>query len=126
MSTLNLTQATKYNFKVMQNQTFDALLTFVDEATGDPINLLGATILMSVRLQNGCLPCTINEQSTNLVYKQDFVPIITGANNNQLQFNTIVQLVHAIYKYDLLVIFPTGEQKYFLYGDFTVNRTYTE
>lgn len=126
MPTLNVTQTTRYNFKVMQNQTFDALLTFVDENTGDPINLAGSTIRMSVRLQSGCLPCTVNEQSTNIVYKQDFIPTITGVNSNQLQFNEIVQVVHAIYKYDILIIYPDGEQKYLLNGDFIVNRTYTE
>lgn len=125
---LDATVAKRLDITVKQGQTFDAVLTFLDSA-GAAISLAGATAKMSVRKQAGCEDDCIwcaGETSFDLIYKQDFEPIVTGANNNQLTFNDTIKLSPGNYKYDLLVEFAGGDKLYFLYGTFKSRRSYTK
>lgn len=127
MPTLDTTIAVKFDFTVKQNQTFNPLLTFVDDNSA-PIDLTDAIIKMSVR-QKGCGcddACNPYSNSFNQVYKQDFVPFVTGVANNQLQFNDIIYLAKGMYAYDMLVVWPSGEQQYYLKGNFKVEKSYTD
>lgn len=127
MPTLNTTIAVKYDFTVKQNQTFNPLITFVDDDS-NPIDLTGASIKMSVRTNScGCNDeCSPYNNNFNQVYKQDFLPGITGAFSNQLQFDDIIKLAAGRYVYDLLIVWPTGEQQYYLKGGFKVEKSYTD
>jgi hypothetical protein len=128
MATLNTTIAVKYDFVVKQNQTFNPLLTFTEDDDDTPIDLTGATVKMSVRekicgCNHGCSPY---DSSFNQVYKQDFTPTITGVDNNQLQFDDLIELARGQYVYDLLIVWPNGEQQYYLKGNFKVEKSYTD
>lgn len=126
MSTqLDASIAKKLDFTVKQNQTFNPLLTFTDNA-GAPISLAGASAKLSVRSQ-GCHTCGCDGDTPfDLVYKQDFYADIVGASNNQLQFDSIVELSPGLFKYDLLIEFASGERQYFLAGSFRVKKSYTQ
>lgn len=127
MPTLNTTIAVKYDFVVKQNQTFNPLLTFLND-DNTPVDFTGAGIKLSVRQKAGCaIPCGCNGDSNfNQVYKQDFFPGITGAYNNQLEFGDIVLLAKGNYVYDMLVVWPSGEQQYYLKGNFKVEKSYAD
>lgn len=127
MASIDTTIAVKFDITVKQNQTFNPLITFIDD-NNDPIDLTGTTIKLSVRLKNGLCQneCSVNNSSFNQVYKQDFYPQITGAFNNQIQFNDIILLAHGIYVYDMLVVWPNGEQQYYLRGPFKVQKSYAD
>lgn len=127
MPTLDTTIAVKFDFVVKQNQTFNPLFTFLD-AAGLPIDLTGALIKLSVRRKacdcdDECSPYNI---SFNQTYKQDFVPQVTGISNNQLRFNDIIYLAKGQYVYDMLVVWPGGEQQYYLKGNFKVEKSYAD
>jgi hypothetical protein len=123
---LDTTIAVKFDFTAKQNQTFNPLLTFVND-DDTPINLSGTIIKMSVRLKHGLCNtgCDPFDSNFNQVYKQDFEPEVTGADNNKIQFNDIIYLAHGLYTYDLLIIWPSGERQYYLKGNFKVERSYT-
>lgn len=127
MSTqLDASIAKKLDFTVKQNQTFNPLLTFTDNA-GAPVSLAGASAKLSVRSQGCCNTCGCDgETPFDLVYKQDFYATIVGVGNNQLQFDSIIELSPGNYKYDLLIEFNTGERQYFLTGSFKVKKSYTQ
>jgi len=127
MPTLDTTIAVKFDFTTKQNQTFDPLLTFTDD-DGAPIDLTGAIAKMSVRSKNcGChTGCDVWDNNFNQVYKQDFAPVVTGVDNNQLQFNDVIELSRGNYVYDLLIVWPSGEKQYYLKGNFKVEKSYTD
>lgn len=128
MPTLDTSIAVKFDFIVKQNQTFNPLLTFTDDVN-EPIDFTGAQVKMSVREKyrhGGCAPCGINDSNFNQAYKQDFAPTVTGVDNNQLQFSGLINLAHGHYVYDLLVVWPNGEQQYYLRGNFKVQKSYTD
>lgn len=127
MPTLNTTIAVKFDFVVKQNQTFNPLLTFLDDDDA-PIDFTGATIKLSVREKHcGCHSgCNPYDNSFNQVYKQDFVPNVVGASNNQLQFDDIIDLARGLYVYDMLIVWPSGEQQYYLKGTFKVEKSYSD
>lgn len=126
-NTIDASVAKRFDFIVKQNQTFNPLLTFTD-STGAPVSLAGATAKLSVRMQAGCnSSCGCDgETPFDLVYKQDFYATVIGVSNNQLQFDDLIKLSPDLYKYDLLIEFNTGEQKYFLTGTFKVKKSYTQ
>lgn len=128
MPELNTTIAVTYDFIVKQNQTFNPVLTFLhDDDT--PVDFTGAAIKMSVREKTGCgcgHGCSPYDSNFNQVYKQDFTPGIAGADSNQLQFDDIIYLAPGKYVYDLLVVWPSGEQQYYLKGKFKVEKSYTD
>lgn len=125
---LDATVAKRFDITVFQNQSFDAVLTFLD-SDAQPISIAGGVAKMSVRKQAGCdddcAPCS-GDTPFDLVYKQDFSPIVTGLNNNQVAFDDVILLSPGNYKYDLLVEFASGYKLYFLYGTFKVKRSYTD
>lgn len=127
MATLNTTIAVKFDFVVKQNQTFNPLLTFLDDGDA-PIDFTGAAIKLSVR-EKGCgcrSGCDAGNSDYNQVYKQDFTPGITGASSNQLQFDDLIMLAKGNYVYDMLVVWPGGEQQYYLKGSFKVEKSYAD
>ncbi len=128
MPTLNTTIAVKWDFVVKQNQTFNPLLTFVD-VNDDPIDFSGAIIKLSVREKNGCGcggGCSAYDSNFNQVHKQDFIPQVVGVDNNQLQFEDVIELAKGSYVYDMLVVWPTGEKQYYLKGSFKVEKSYAD
>lgn len=124
-NTLNATIAKNFSFEVKQNQTFDPLLTFTDDA-GMPISLAGSYAKLSVREDDCGCTTSCDTQTFNLLYKQDFYGTVTGVGNNKLQFDDIIKLSPGRYKYDLLVTFPSGDNRYFLTGTFKVRKSYTQ
>lgn len=127
MPILNTTIAVKFDFVVKQNQTFNPLLTFLDDNDA-PIDFTGAEIKLSVR-EKGCgcrSGCDAGTGDYNQVHKQDFVPTITGASNNQLQFEDIIFLAKGNYMYDMIVLWPSSEQQYYLKGSFKVEKSYAD
>lgn len=123
---LDASVAKRLDITVKQNQTFNATITVLDDA-GVAINLTGADVKMSVRQQTcgggGCYDFAFD--SFDLVYKQDFVPTITGGSMNVLEFFDVVKLTDGIYKYDLLVEYPSTLKQYILTGTFKVKKSYT-
>lgn len=125
MPTLNTTIAVKFDFVVKQNQTFNPLLTFLDDSDV-PIDFTGTEIKLSVREKRcGCNSgCGAGDSNYNQVHKQDFTPTVTGASNNQLQFDSEVELAPGTYVYDMAVLWPNGEYQYYLKGSFKVEKSY--
>lgn len=128
MLTLNTTRAVRLDFVVKQNQTFNPSLTFTND-DDTPIDLSTALIKLSVRQKGACSrcePCGISDSNFNQVYKQDFVPTVTGGFNNVLQFDSLIDLAKGMYVYDMLVVWPSGEQQYYLKGNFKVEKSYSD
>lgn len=127
MSQLDASIAKRFDITVKQNQTFDAILTFLD-SDGEPVALSGIA-KMSVRKEDCCGGCDCDNEIRNtpfdLIYKQDFSPSITGLNSNQLAFEDLIILSPGNYKYDLLIEFQNGYREYFLFGTFKVKKSYT-
>lgn len=123
---LDATIAKRFDITVKQNQTFNAVITILDDS-GGPVNLNGATVKMSIRQQNcGCnVGCGDNDFAFNFKYKQDMIPSIGGGSSNVLTFFDVVQLEAGLYKYDLLVQYPNTLKQYFLTGNFKVKKSYT-
>jgi len=122
---LDATIAKRFDITVKQNQTFDPVLTFIDE-DNIGIDLLGATIKLSVRHQNGCeTTCGCNGDTPfEFIYKQDFYGTIGGSENNVVSFNDTILLSEGVYKYDMIIVFADNTQKYFLTGTFRVKKSY--
>jgi hypothetical protein len=128
MPELNTTLAVNFDFVVKQNQTFNPLLTFLHD-DDSPVDFTGTTIKLSVREKDGCgcnRGCSPHDTNFNQVYKQDFVPNITGSGDNELQFDDVIELAPGKYVYDMLVVWPDGEQQYYLKGKFKVEKSYTD
>jgi hypothetical protein len=127
MANLDASIAKRFDITVKQGQSFDAVLTFLDD-DAQPISLAGGTAKMSVRQTaspNDDCGC-IGDTPFDAIYKQDFSPTVTGINNNQLAFDDTILLSPGRYKYDLVVEFLTGYTLYFLYGTFKVLKSYTK
>lgn len=116
--------AKKFDFIVKQNQTFNPEITVLDNSN-NPFNMNDATVKMSIRDDKcGCdVGC---DENFDLVYKQDFIPTITGTDFNVLEFFDTVKLSVGIYKYDLLAEYQNGLKMYLLTGSFRVKKSYTK
>jgi hypothetical protein len=125
---LDATVAKRLDISVRQGQTFNAIITLLNDS-GGPINIEGATVKMSVRQGNDCGAHSCSDQAFSLdfnqVYKQDFIPEIGGGNHNVLQFFQDVILADGNYKYDLLIEYPNELKQYILFGTFKVKKSYT-
>lgn len=123
---IDATIAKKLDITVKQNQTFNAVLTFID-ADNTPIDLSGAIVKLSVRQDAlcGCEFGCAGDSPFEAVYKQDFEGSISGADNNIVTFDDIIKLSPGTYKYDMLIVFPDESKKYFLTGNWRVKRSYT-
>ena len=122
---LDATIAKRYDITVKQNQTFNPIMTLLDDS-GGPINLDGSSVKMSIRQSEcGCnVGCDAFDQFS-IVHSQDMTPQIGGASMNVLQFFDTIVLSPGSYKYDLLVEYPSGLKQYILTGIFRVKKSYT-
>lgn len=126
MINFDATIAKRLDISVKQNQTFNAIITILDDQ-GSPFNLSDSIVKISIRQNNCCCDNGCNEfDGFDIITSQDLIPTITGDGFNELEFFDTIRLSPGIYKYDMLAQFQSGLKIYLLTGTFKVKKSYTK
>ena len=105
-----------YNIRPQRRADFPLDVTFKD-GNGDPINLTGWTVLASV---------WTTDRATKL---GDFTVTVTSAANGQvnlkLPYAVTTNLSASEYRYDVMLVAPSGLREYYLEGIVRPSEGYT-
>ncbi len=108
----------QYNIQIWRNDSW--MQTFAITADNVAVNLTGSTIEIQVRK-------TANATVADLTLKTGGNGItISGANNNQIVLNKVVNIPAGNYLYDMNVTFPSGLVKTYVWGTFLVQEDITK
>jgi hypothetical protein len=98
------------NFNVVESDTFEATITLRDKATGDPINLTGATCKMQVRTSYDAVDPPAMEFTTG------GGGMTVDGVNGKITLSKTVALAAGEYVYDLQVVFAGPITRTYLRG----------
>ena len=108
----------QYNIQIWRNDSW--MQTFAITADNVAVNLTGSTIEIQVRK-------TANATVADLTLKTGGNGItISGASNNQIVLNKVVNIAAGNYLYDMNVTFPSGLVKTYVWGTFLVQEDITK
>jgi hypothetical protein len=108
----------QYNIQIWRNDSW--MQTFAITADNVAVNLTGSTIEIQVRK-------TANATVADLTLKTGGNGItISGASNNQIVLNKVVNIPAGNYLYDMNVTFPSGLVKTYVWGTFLVQEDITK
>ena len=108
----------QYNIQIWRNDSW--MQTFAITADNIAVNLTGSTIEIQVRK-------TANASVADLTLKTGGNGItISGASNNQIVLNKVVNIAAGNYLYDMNVTFPSGLVKTYVWGTFLVQEDITK
>ncbi len=108
----------QYNIQIWRNDSW--MQTFAITADNVAVNLTGSTIEIQVRK-------TANASVADLTLKTGGNGItISGASNNQIVLNKVVNIAAGNYLYDMNVTFPSGLVKTYVWGTFLVQEDITK
>ena len=108
----------QYNIQIWRNDSW--MQTFAITADNIAVNLTGSTIEIQVRK-------TANASVAELTLKTGGNGItISGASNNQIVLNKVVNIAAGNYLYDMNVTFPSGLVKTYVWGTFLVQEDITK
>lgn len=100
----------KFDIKMWRNDTW--VEVFALTMNSSPISLLGATIY--IHIVKAC------ETTPALTLTNGSGITITGASNNQISVNKLINIAKGNYKWDLQVSYAGGVVKTYLEGEFNV------
>jgi len=103
----------QYNVKIWRNDSWSQTFAILADTT--PVDLSGSTILIQVRPTPASTTILLTLSNANSSIS------IGGTNRNQITLNKIVNVVAGSYVYDMMVTFPSGEVKTYLWGNFIVS-----
>ena len=107
-----------YNIQIWRNDTWSQV--FLLTANTVPISLVGADVKIQVRKKPNSTTAelTLTEANGGIT--------VGGANNNQITVNYPVSIAAGTYVYDMLVLFPSGNEKTYIWGNFIVYEDITK
>jgi hypothetical protein len=108
-----------YNIQIWRNDTWSQV--FLLTANTVPINLTGAEVEIQVRKRP-------NSETAELTLTELAGGGITvgGVNNNQITLNKQVDIAAGSYVYDMAILFPNGNEKTYIWGNFIVYEDITK
>jgi hypothetical protein len=108
-----------YNIQIWRNDTWSQV--FLLTANTVPISLVGAEVEIQVRKRpnSETAELTLTELAGGGI-------VVGGVNNNQITINKQVDIAAGTYVYDMVVLFPSGNEKTYIWGNFIVYEDITK
>lgn len=108
----------QYNVSIWRNDTWSQVLLIT--ANTVPVSLVGADVKIQVRKQPNSTTADMTLTETNGGIT------VGGTNNNQITINYPVNIAAGPYVYDMVVVFPSGNEKTYIWGNFIVYEDITK
>jgi hypothetical protein len=108
----------QYNVSIWRNDTWSQVLLIT--ANTLPVSLVGADVRIQVRKQPNSTTADMTLTETNGGIT------VGGTNNNQITINYPVNIAAGPYVYDMVVVFPSGNEKTYIWGNFIVYEDITK
>ncbi len=107
-----------YNIQIWRNDTWSQVLTLTANLV--PISLVGADVKIQIRKKP-------NSETAELTLTEANGAItVGGVNNNQITINYDITIAAGTYVYDMTVLFPNGNEKTYIWGNFIVYEDITK
>jgi hypothetical protein len=108
----------QYNISIWRNDTWSQVMVIT--ANEVPVSLVGAEVEIQVRKKPNSTDAemTLTEQNGGIT--------VGGVNNNQITINYPVDIAAGTYVYDMVVVFPNGNEKTYIWGNFIVYEDITK
>jgi hypothetical protein len=108
-----------YNIQIWRNDTWSQV--FLLTANTVPISLVGAEVEIQVRKRpnSETAELTLTELAGGGI-------VVGGVNNNQITINKQVDIAAGSYVYDMAILFPNGNEKTYIWGNFIVYEDITK
>jgi hypothetical protein len=108
----------QYNISIWRNDTWSQVMVIT--ANEVPVSLVGAEVEIQVRKKpnSDTAEMTLTEQNGGIT--------VGGVNNNQITINYPVDIAAGTYVYDMVVVFPNGNEKTYIWGNFIVYEDITK
>ncbi len=107
-----------YNIQIWQNDTWSQVLTLTANLV--PISLVGADVKIQIRKKPNSTNAELTLTETNGAIT------VGGVNNNQITINYKITIASGTYVYDMTVLFPNGNEKTYIWGNFIVYEDITK
>jgi hypothetical protein len=108
----------QYNISIWRNDTWSQVMVIT--ANDVPVSLVGSEVEIQVRKKpnSDTAEMTLTEQNGGVT--------VGGVNNNQITINYPVDIAAGPYVYDMVVVFPNGNEKTYIWGNFIVYEDITK
>ena len=108
----------QYNISIWRNDTWSQVMIIT--ANEVPVSLVGSEVEIQVRKKPNSTDAemTLTEQNGGIT--------VGGVNNNQITINYPVDIAAGTYVYDMVVVFPNGNEKTYIWGNFIVYEDITK
>lgn len=108
----------QYNISIWRNDTWSQVMVIT--ANDVPVSLVGAEVEIQVRKKPNSTDAemTLTEQNGGIT--------VGGVDNNQITINYPVDIAAGTYVYDMVVLFPNGNEKTYIWGNFIVYEDITK
>jgi hypothetical protein len=108
----------QYNISIWRNDTWSQVMVIT--ANEVPVSLVGSEVEIQVRKKPNSTDAemTLTEQNGGVT--------VGGVNNNQITINYPVDIAAGTYVYDMVVVFPNGNEKTYIWGNFIVYEDITK
>lgn len=108
----------QYNISIWRNDTWSQVMVLT--ANEVPIDLTGSDIEIQVRKKP-------NSENAEMTLTENNGGItVGGVDNNQITINYPVDIAAGTYVYDMVVLFPNGNEKTYIWGNFIVYEDITK
>lgn len=108
----------QYNISIWRNDTWSQVMVIT--ANDVPVSLIGAEVEIQVRKTANATTAAMTLTETNGGIT------VGGVNNNQITINYPVDIAAGTYVYDMVVLFPNGNEKTYIWGNFIVYEDITK
>jgi hypothetical protein len=108
----------QYNISIWRNDTWSQVMVIT--ANEVPVSLVGSDVEIQVRKKpnSDTAEMTLTETNGGIT--------VGGVNNNQITINYPVDIAAGTYVYDMVVVFPNGNEKTYIWGNFIVYEDITK
>jgi hypothetical protein len=108
----------QYNISIWRNDTWSQVMVIT--ANDVPVSLVGSDVEIQVRKKPNSTDAEMTLTETNGGIT------VGGVNNNQITINYPVDIAAGTYVYDMVVVFPNGNEKTYIWGNFIVYEDITK
>lgn len=108
----------QYNISIWRNDTWSQVMVIT--ANEVPVSLVGSDVEIQVRKKPNSTDAEMTLTETNGGIT------VGGVNNNQITINYPVDIAAGTYVYDMVVVFPNGNEKTYIWGNFIVYEDITK
>lgn len=108
----------QYNISIWRNDTWSQVMVIT--ANDVPVSLVGSEVEIQVRKTANAATAAMTLTETNGGIT------VGGVNNNQITINYPVDIAAGSYVYDMVVLFPNGNEKTYIWGNFIVYEDITK